>query len=216
MHKSGDGAARKIVYIDRPNTEDSSQTESSEPSESILERIAAGDQLAVQACLDKYGNLVWSLARRYLGNSPDAEDAVQEIFVEIWTYAQRYKRASGSEVTFIATITRRRLIDRIRKSGRRPVIESLSNDAGGQTEPAVKSCLEEATDVQLVARILKQMDEQTREVLSMSLGDGYTHTEISDRLDLPLGTVKTRVRRGLAKIREQLQTPDVMQEAIQY
>ncbi|MGI9290061.1 MAG: RNA polymerase sigma factor, partial [Gammaproteobacteria bacterium] len=66
---------------------------------SILERVAAGDQRAVAECLDHYGNLVWSLARRFLGNSPEAEDAVQDIFIEIWSCAHRYNKESGSEAT---------------------------------------------------------------------------------------------------------------------
>jgi len=171
---------------------------------SILERVAAGDQLAVAACMDKYGNLVWSLARRFLGSSADAEDAVQEIFIEIWTCAHRYNRASGSETTFIATITRRRLIDRMRKNGRQPAIETMTNEAGGQQEPPVASCLEDDVDVQQVARIVETMDSRTREILSMSLGDGYTHSEIATLLELPLGTVKTKVRRGLMSVREKL------------
>lgn len=179
------------------------QLAATEPS--ILERVATGDSLAVAECLDKYGNLVWSLARRYLGNSADAEDAVQEIFIELWSCAHRYQKTSGSETTFIATITRRRLIDRIRKNGRKPPVDSLTNEAGGQHEPPVLSCLEDATDVQLVARVLKTMDSGTREILSMALGDGYTHSEIATRLELPLGTVKTKARRGLMRVREQLE-----------
>jgi RNA polymerase sigma factor (sigma-70 family) len=171
---------------------------------SILERVAAGEQRAVEICLEKFGNLVWSLARRYLGNSSEAEDAVQEIFIEIWSCAHRFDRASGSEATFIATITRRRLIDRIRKNGRKPAIASLTNDVGGQYEPPVESRLEDATDVQLVARAIKSMDSDSRKILSMALGDGHTHTEIAALLEVPLGTVKTKVRRGLIQIREQL------------
>jgi len=172
---------------------------------SILERIAVGDQSALAQCLDSYGNLVWSLARRFLGNSSDAEDAVQEIFIEIWSCAHRYKKTSGSEATFIATITRRRLIDRMRKSGRRPTIDSLTNDSGGQQEPSVASCLEDDVEVQQVAHIVRKMDDRTREILSMSLGDGFTHTEIAMQLEIPLGTVKTKLRRGLQQVRAQLE-----------
>lgn len=210
LHKSRASNTTKTVYLDVPDEVSCSSDATREPS--LLERIAAGDQLAVQACLDQYGNLIWSLARRYLGSSHDAEDAVQEIFVEVWSCAKRYKPGIASEATFVATIARRRLIDRIRKKGRMPDIDSMTNDEGGQFEPPVNGCLEEATDVQLVARMLKDMDAQTREVLSMSLGDGYTHTEIAAQTGLPLGTVKTRVRRGLIKIRQQLETLDELPE----
>ena len=70
----------------------------------LLLRIAAGDKRAVNQCLDRYGGLVWSLARQFLGNVPDAEDAVQDIFIAIWSSAGRYKPDVASEVTFISTI----------------------------------------------------------------------------------------------------------------
>lgn len=95
-------------------------------SQSILERIAAGEQHAVNECLDRYGNLVWSLARRYLRNAADAEDAVQDIFIDIWSSAGRYDRNIASEVAFISTIARRRLIDKLRKADRRPAWTPLT------------------------------------------------------------------------------------------
>ncbi|HTK36951.1 MAG TPA: sigma-70 family RNA polymerase sigma factor, partial [Pyrinomonadaceae bacterium] len=83
-------------------------------AQAILQRIAAGDRTAVQDCLDTYGGLVWSIARKMLRSNEDTEDAVQEIFVDIWKNAERYDDAQSSETTFIAMIARRRLIDRIR------------------------------------------------------------------------------------------------------
>ena len=89
--------------------------------------MAAGDPLAVQECLDAYGGLVWSLARRMFQSRDDAEDAVQEIFVDIWRNADRFDPAQASETTFIAMIARRRLIDRLRYSNRRLSPESLED-----------------------------------------------------------------------------------------
>lgn len=171
----------------------------------ILARIAGGDKAAVGQCLDRYGGLVWSLARQFLGNQPDAEDAVQDIFIAIWSSAGRYDPAIASEVTFISTIARRRLIDRIRRNGRRPATDSLDDDDATPIQPAVAARLEESAEVARVERVLREMPDQHRSILSMSLYEGYSHSEIADHLDLPLGTVKTRVRRGLIRIREQLQ-----------
>lgn len=181
----------------------------------ILERIAAGDQAAVQECIDAYGDLVWSLARRFLRNDADAEDAVQDIFIDIWGSAGRYDRNVASEVAFVSTIARRRLIDRLRQFKRKPGMDSLDDEeAGDAMQPAVFAPNEEETDVAIVERVLATMEPEHREILALSLYEGYSHSEIAERLSLPLGTVKTRVRRGLIYIRDQLNiTPESAGEA---
>ena len=174
----------------------------------ILPRIASGDTSAVAQCMDRYNGLVWSLARQFLGNAAEAEDAVQDVFIAIWSSADRYNPEIASEATFISTITRRRLIDRIRRNGRRPQTDSLDADEAAPIQPAVAARLEESAEMAYVERVLDEMPEQHRSILSMSLYEGYSHSEIADRLDIPLGTVKTRVRRGLMRIREQLEIGD--------
>jgi len=171
---------------------------------SILERVAAGDPSAVSECLDRYGDLVWSLARRYLRNPSDAEDAVQDIFIDIWGSSGRYDRSIASEVAFISTIARRRLIDKIRQAERRPLMDSLDDDEGAPIDPGIPATAEDDTEVTIVERVLAEMDPEHQKVLAMSLYEGYSHSEIAERLSLPLGTVKTRVRRGLIHIRAQL------------
>ncbi len=174
---------------------------------SLLEQVAQGDQSAVGKVLDQYGDLVWSLARRFLGNSPEAEDAVQDIFIAVWSSAERYKPELASEVTFIATIARRRLIDRLRKNSRTPDSETYDESIATQNPDPVNR-ITENVEVQNVVRVLNDMPEQHREILSLSIYEGYSHSEIADRLAIPLGTVKTRVRRGLIHIREQLELDD--------
>src|SRR3954470_14464574 len=90
----------------------------------LLGRVAAGDQQAVRECLARYGGLVWSIARRF--EAADAEDAVQEIFLDLWKSAARFDRQIASEASFVAMIARRRLIDRKRTRGRRPTIDPNS------------------------------------------------------------------------------------------
>ena len=93
----------------------------------ILERVAAGDESAVNDCINQYGNLIWALAKKLTPKQEDAEDAVQEIFMEIWQNAARYDAGKSSESTFITIIARRRLIDRLRKVYRRPVVQSIED-----------------------------------------------------------------------------------------
>ncbi len=180
------------------------QRTGSDLSDSLLEQIARGDQAAVGKVLDQYGDLVWSLARRFLGNSAEAEDAVQEIFIAIWSSADRFKPELASEVTFIATIARRRLIDRLRKHSRTPDSEVYDEGIASQNPDPVNR-ITENVEVENVVRVLNEMPAEHREILSLSIYEGYSHSEIADKLNMPLGTVKTRVRRGLIHIREQLQ-----------
>ncbi len=190
--------------LPRAMTQSSRKSETlNSASMAILERVAAGDPTAVSECMDRYGDLVWSLARRYLRNDADAEDAVQDIFIDIWGSAARYDRNIASEVAFISTIARRRLIDRIRHTERRPRTDSL-DDEERPIELPEASGLEDDAEVAQVERVLGKMDPAHLEILSMSLYQGYSHSEIAERLELPLGTVKTRLRRGLIHIREQL------------
>jgi len=182
---------------------------------SILERIAAGDQAAVQECIDAYGDLIWSLARRFLRNDADAEDAVQDVFIELWSSAGRYDHKIASEVAFVSTIARRRLIDKLRQARRRPGMDSLDDEeASDANKPTVLPQMEEESDVAVVERVLATMEPEHREILALSLYEGYSHSEIAERLSLPLGTVKTRVRRGLIYVRDQLKiTPESAGEA---
>ena len=109
-----------------------------ETSATLLQRVQAGDAGALQACIDRYGGLIWSLALRLSPNYQDAEDATQEIFLDLWRNAGRYRPERGSEQVFVTVLARRRLIDRLRRSGRRPQTEPLAEpSAGRQVGPLV-------------------------------------------------------------------------------
>src|SRR5271154_3658467 len=94
-------------------------------SPSVLQRIASGDSDAVRECIEQYGALVWSLARRLSRTASDAEDATQEIFLDIWRSASRFDATQGSDKVFIAMIARRRLIDRLRKTSAEPPMDPM-------------------------------------------------------------------------------------------
>ncbi len=172
-------------------------------NENLLAKVASGDPEAFEELINKYGNLIWSIARRYLSNQNEAEDAVQEIFVALWQSAGRFDPNKASEITFISMITRRRLIDNLRKNNKHKVLksieDSLSDDVFSQ-----KSNLEENAEISLVIRALKKLDIQDQELLSLSIYQGYSHLEIAKLLNLPLGTVKTKIRRNLMKIRDDI------------
>jgi len=175
-------------------------------SESVLERIARGDPAAVRDCMERYRRLVWSLARRFSENAADAEDATQEIFVELWKHARRFDRSAGSEATFVTTIARRRLTDRLRSRGRRPDIESFDESTVDLTSDDDGSSDDQRADAAAAERALARLDPAQRQVLLLGIVEGMTHSEIASATGKPLGTVKTQMRRGLIKIRRLIES----------
>lgn len=169
---------------------------------SILQRIATGDKSAVDDCLNRYGGLIWSLAKRWLGNVPDAEDATQEIFVELWQQASKFDPSVAAESTFVAMVARRRLIDRMRKESRRPVTEEFVAEPMDDSSNEGDAAAEWADDLVKVKRCLSRLSAKQQEILRLVVHQGASHSIISDRLSMPLGTVKSYARRGLIQLRD--------------
>lgn len=170
-------------------------------AQTILKRIAEGDKTAVQDCLDKFGGLVWSLARRMCPNKEDAEDAVQDIFIDVWKNAGRFDENQASETTFIAMIARRRLIDRLRKIQRQPKVDSFEDILAEPAEYSNKQ-MQISVEANEAAKAMKNLRPEQRQILQLSIVQGFSHQEIADALKMPLGTVKTHARRGLLQVRE--------------
>ena len=182
---------------------------------SVFERIASGDPSAVQECMDTYGGVVWSLARRYSPTAADAEDATQEIFLEIWKSAARYDAAMGKESTFITTIARRRLIDRIRSANRRPDTQEYDDTVAPESVTAGRNMGDVAVDVGVAQQALQELKPDQREILLLGIVEGLSHSEIATRTGKPLGTVKTQMRRGLIKLRSLVETADPDAEGVE-
>lgn len=171
---------------------------------SILQRIAAGETKAVSECLDQYGGLVWSLADRYLkGYGEDLEDASQDVFIEIWAAAGRFDPSKGSEAAFVATIAHRRLIDRRRKIRSRP---QLHDEKMLEAKPPVAGPVGAMwgpgdDDVKGAMAAFRELDGDEQRVLYLALHHGLSHERIASVVNLPLGTVKSRIRGGLTRLR---------------
>jgi RNA polymerase sigma-70 factor (ECF subfamily) len=168
--------------------------------EPLLPRVAAGDPDAFRECMDRYKSLIWWLARKHIGIN--AEDAVQEVFLALWKNAARFDAAKASEPTFVGMVARRRLIDMHRSRNRRPETEPIEDL---QLEGATARSIEASAEASLAQRAINDLSDKEREVLKLSTYLGLTHTEIAGHLNMPLGTVKTYVRRALMRVRAELQ-----------
>lgn len=178
---------------------------------SILQRIAQGDSTAVEDCLSQYSALVWSLAKRFCGSASDAEDATQDIFVEIWQKAERFDPMKSSEPTFISMIARRRLIDRYRRTATAPKTVALDSPEVAIPEYSTTSAAEHAEDADKATKCLQKLTNQQQHIITLSIHHGHSHSTISTLLAIPLGTVKSYARRGLIQLRDCMQRPAAMQ-----
>ena len=172
----------------------------------LLPRIASGDAAAVEAFLDAYGALVSGLARRFVQDSAERDDAVQDVFVDLWKNAARFDASRSSEPAFVTMVARRRLIDRSRRKGRRAQTEDL--EAAGEVasvEPGVVERVEAADEAARAREALGHLRPEERRVLELSIWEGMSQTEIAAQLEMPLGTVKTHARRGMIRVRESLE-----------
>ena len=181
-------------------------------SETVLDGVARGDGHAMRQCIERFGGLVWAIARRMTRSRADAEDAVQEVFVDVWRSAGRYDPAQGSEKVFIATIARRRLIDRIRRGRlQQHTTDESALDDLRFAEPGNHG--EVRAEAERAARAVARLRPQQQRILRMGLLEGMTHSEIASATGLPLGTVKTLMRRGLIQAREWLGVEPAMVRA---
>jgi RNA polymerase sigma-70 factor (ECF subfamily) len=175
--------------------------------QSLLERIANGEREAVDLCIERYSGLVWSLAGRFIHNPADAEEAVQDVFMELWTNAGRFDASKAGEATWVSLVARRRLIDRARRDHRSPDGEPLANVEHLLTRDG-QAAIEATVETQRVMQIIDAMEPARKKVLRMAAWLGMSHAAIAGELDMPLGTVKSHLRRGLSRVREQLGESD--------
>ena len=188
-----------------PSVEKSASRTSDEGG--VLAQVARGVERAMERCITKYGGLVWSIAQRYVKDRGLAEDVVQETFTDLWKSAKRYDPAVATECTFIGMLARRRAIDFARKQNRQPILDPLPEAESlphASSEPTAAVRAEGAE----VREALKHLPEETQTLFALHFEQGMTHPEIVEQTGLPLGTVKTRLRRGLIEVRKILSRLD--------
>lgn len=186
-----------------------------------MEGIRQRDPTALAALYDRRAPLVLAVCQRILDNRSDAEDVLEEVFFEIWQRAERYHPERGSPIGYLVTVGRSRAIDRTRRLRRRldrlPTLREeaspseLAGPAGEEASPFRDAVAAERA--RRVREALDSLDPAERRVVELSFFEGWTHPEIALQLSQPLGTVKTRIRRGLLKLRSLLGGPGDGMEA---
>jgi RNA polymerase sigma-70 factor (ECF subfamily) len=175
------------------------------PDEQLMARLAMRDTRAFEPLYDRYGTLVYSTALRVVGDAQLAEDIAQDVFLRIWRRPDRYVPQRGRFVTWLLTVTRNGAIDQIRAPGRRRLHETAGEELGRALPDDESQDLgltaQLADERQKVRRALASLPEQQRRAIEMAYYGGYALHEIAVALSQPLGTVKTRIRRGMQKLR---------------
>jgi RNA polymerase sigma-70 factor (ECF subfamily) len=173
----------------------------------LMHRVAAGDEDAVAELYDRFSSLVYKVARQLLPTQAEADDAIQEIFVRLWQTADRYDPRRAKLVTWVMLIARRHLIDRLRRKAVRPDMSSFEGDFSepdGANQPDTPA-LHAERNANLLARVA-ELPELQRLVIERAYLQGFTLREVSEQLGAPLGTVKSALSRGLARLRETART----------
>ena len=171
-----------------------------------LERMARGDHEALAELYDRHSRLVYSLALRIIRDQGEAEDIVQEVFSQAWRQAGRYEARRGNVIAWLLNLTRSRAIDRLRGRQSRPEAASdslLAIDIPDLTLPVDEQLSLEGR-ASRVRAAMKELSVLQRVAIELAFYEGLTHVEIAERLELPLGTVKTRIRQGLLKLKDRL------------
>jgi len=177
-----------------------------------LARCVSGDQRAFSELYDRLSGPLYSLAVRMLGDAIEAQDALQDAFVQIWRRAATYDADQSTVFSWAVLLTRSRVIDRLRSRGRRlRVIASSTEEDESQGRRADASTGESAADTAdrneealRVRSILSQLQADQREAIELAFFGDLTHHEIAAQLNQPLGTIKARIRRGLLKLKERI------------
>jgi RNA polymerase sigma-70 factor (ECF subfamily) len=168
----------------------------------LLQGVAERDQSAFLALYERYGNLVYSLALRVVRHQVMAEEVTQDVFLKVWQQPTRWNPALGQFSSWLLTITRNAGIDRLRKERRHwAPAQDYSDSLLEAGEKGISSENAYWFDGLLLTRLLQQLPVEQRQLIELAFYQGYTHSELAENLQLPLGTVKTRLRTGLQKLR---------------
>lgn len=165
----------------------------------LMQRLVRHDQAALAELYDRYANLIYSMAVRVLGSPTLAEETTQDVFMEVWNRPTAWDASRGRLSSWLLTVTRYTAIDRLRREKRSPDVAEFAPDESAPSDLARDPMWE---DGQALRGLLARLPTEQAQVIELAFFYGLTHSEMAESLGLALGTVKTRVRLGLQKLRE--------------
>lgn len=181
------------------------------PDRELVAQAAAGDERALAALYDRYGVLIYAVAYRIVGQRADAEEVVIEAFAQAWRDAARFDGRRGSVAAWLTTIARSRALDLVRARGRRERVAEIATQADDHSMPGMSGAQPDPSDsVEEIERrhhvqlALELLSPGQRQAIELAYFEGLSQSEIAERLGEPLGTVKTRMRLGMQKLRDAL------------
>ncbi len=180
----------------------------------LASQVAEGSAAALEVLYDRYSRIVLSFATRMLGDRQSAEELLQEVFLRAWQQAHNYSAGRGSFATWLLSITHNMSIDEIRKRRRRPQRAESADPVLMLTNvkdrsPSVEESAELGDLRETMARAIGTLPEPQRRAIELAYFRGLTQREIAEELDEPLGTIKTRMRLGMRKLKDYLETYEV-------
>ena len=191
---------------------ESDPTKELEAEIDLMRRIGQGDRRSFEELYDRFSGVLFSTAYRVLNNREAAEDVLQDVFIQIWDKAPLYDPARGKPMTWAVTLTRNRSIDRLRSIQRRTRLQDdVERESQSFEQFDDRSSFDAVASGEtgaLVREAIQKLSKDQREAIELAFFSSLTQTEIAGRLDVPLGTVKARIRRGMMKLKDVL-SPEI-------
>ena len=170
--------------------------------DALLTLVARGDQGAFEALYERLARPAYGLIRKVLRDPAQSEEVVQEVLLEVWRTASRFDPARGGAATWVLTIAHRRAVDRVRSEAAAAGREQRTSQAAGAARDDVADSVEATLDAELLRRCLEGLSDVQRESITLAYYGGYTYPEVAKLLEVALGTIKSRIRDGLNRLRD--------------
>jgi len=195
----------ELVTRDPEPSRDVNPAESAVTADTLLALVANGDQRAFAQLYDLMASRVLGLTRRVLRDHAQSEEVTQEIFLEVWQNAPRFDAGKGSAVTWIMTMTHRRAVDRVRAAQSSRDRDTKVGIRDYQSEyDHVAETVEVKLESERVKEALERLTELQRQAVTLAYFGGLSHSEVAELLHIPVGTIKTRLRDGMIRLRDEL------------
>ena len=187
------------------------------PDAALMNRVEAGDERALELLYHRHASMVFTLASRIVGQDDDAEEVTEDVFIQVWEAADRFDEERGTLKSYLATMTRSRALDRLRSRKRRTAAYDRASVgdtgvAGGRDGPEPTDRPAERSEARdRISEALNVLNDDQRRAIELAYFEGLSQSEIAERLDQPLGTIKTRIRDGMIKLRDRFTPAEAAQ-----